>query len=171
MGAFERASISEGLESTGAIQQRLKVLEERFGRLFMTPKRDNVENTSSASNPTKSVGKATKKKRSAMPTPRGGALAELFAMIEHLYLFSLRTNASESDREIILVLKRVIFGLLPMPILRELEREALDRTLIRNRILRTYTWSFRVRKRTRTGEPKKFSDLPRMRSRYPNDPI
>jgi hypothetical protein len=36
MGAFERAAVTEGLKSYGNIQQRLKVLETRFGVLFQS---------------------------------------------------------------------------------------------------------------------------------------
>jgi hypothetical protein len=178
-GAFERAAVTEGLKSGGNVQQRLSVLESRFGKFFKRPfpkKQDSQEEQSAERKG--SVKKDRKKEapppprryRSGVPTDRGAALAEIFATIEHLYHYALSLRGVQSESDNVIKVKNAIFRLVPSRIQREFDREVFENGQRRNRITRTQAWSYRLRKRRRASEPKRLSDLRRMRLRYPNDP-
>src|SRR5450631_1510251 len=98
------------------------------------------------------------------------ALAEIFVTIEHLYHYALSLGGGQSESDNVLKVKKAIFRLLPSRIRRELDRVFFETGVRRNRISRSHAWNYRLRKRQRTGEPKKLSDLPRMLPRYPNTP-
>jgi hypothetical protein len=179
MGAFERVAVAEGLKSGGNVQQRLQVLENRFGTLFQRPrpKRQKTNPQEEESNDAKgsvietpSPPTFAKRTRSAVPTARGAALAEIFVTIEHLYHYALSLGGGQSESDNVLKVKKAIFRLLPSRIRRELDRVFFETGVRRNRISRSHAWNYRLRKRQRTGEPKKLSDLPRMLPRYPNTP-
>ncbi|AND87815.1 hypothetical protein [Bradyrhizobium diazoefficiens] len=161
-----------GLEATseaaklnsGQVQKRLKVIEKRFGPLFR--KRIAEKTTAQEEN-----GHAARKQnRSGVTNTLGGALAEIFATIEHLYLYALtlkrRDGAVDPFPEVIEA-KKAVLKAIPVTPLRELDRVKLK--VRRDRITRSQVWAHRIRQRQRTGTPKRFSDLPKMHPRYASD--
>lgn len=167
-GAFQRAADSEGFKSEGNVQHRLLVLETLFGQLFQRPppKKPKERSEEEKSHPTHD---RSKHYRSGVPTERGAALAELFAAIEHLYHYALSVRGGRIQLNNVIKAKNAVFRALPNPIRREFDREVFENKQRRNRITRTHAWNHRLRKRRRTNEPKRLSDLQRMRLRYPND--
>jgi hypothetical protein len=150
--------------NSGHVQKRLKMIEKRFGPLFrerllekMTAEEENGRT-------------ARKRYRSGVPNTLGGALAEIFATIEHLYLYALtlqrRDGGADPFPEVIEA-KKAVLKAIPVTPLRELDRVKLR--VRRDRITRSLVWAHRIRKRRRTGLPQRFSDLPKMHPRYAND--
>ena len=171
MGAFERAAVTEGLKSYGNIQQRLKVLETRFGVLFQSLYKKgalrNSDKKTGGYKKTFHLRPATSRTRSAVPNTRGTALAEIFATIEHLYYYALSLSGS-SDSANVLKVKDAVFRLVPSKIRRDFDRAAFEDVTKRNRISRADWWVRRLRERELTGEPQKLSDLPRRRVKPKN---
>jgi hypothetical protein len=176
-GAFERAASTEGLKSGGNVQQRLLVLEKRFGKLFRNQKRTFILEKRP---PEETEGEdedlyrkiPLKRYRSGVPTDRGAALAEIFVAIEHLYHYALSLGGKESEAKTVIGVKNAIFRRIEEPqIRREFDREIFETGQRRNRITRTQAWSHRlaVRRRLKKPVPKRLSDMPRMRLRYPKD--
>lgn len=168
-GAFERAAVAEGLKSDGNVQQRLLVLETRFGTLFKRspPKKRKGRSEEERSSPPHD---RSKRYRSGVLTDRGAALAELFATIEHLYYYALSVRGDPSGQlHDVIKAKNAVFRALPARIQREFDREVFENGQRRNRITRSQAWGHRLRQRRRTSEPKRLSDLKRMRLKYPND--
>jgi hypothetical protein len=99
MGAFDRAAKTEGYGSVGNVVQRLKVLEDRFGTLFMK-------------------GPGRRRYRTGVPTARGAALAEIFVLIEHLFSWALSLKTATGYHVEVRKLKELILYLVPINPLR-----------------------------------------------------
>jgi hypothetical protein len=160
MGAFERAAVTEKLQSPGNIQQRLKALESRFGILFQPL---HKRGTSRKGAKIKSWKKyelrpSTSRTRSGVPNGYGTALAEIFATIEHLYHYALSLKGS-SDSANVSKIKNAVFSLVPSETQRDFDRATLEDGALGNRIWRTDWWIRRLREREWTGEPRKLSAL------------
>jgi hypothetical protein len=129
IGAFDRAANAEGYGSLGNVVNRLQVLEARFGALFEEIAEDNPNvairlKVLEARLGTTLEGIGRSKRRSAVPSRRGVALAEIFVLIEQLYKFAL----SFDERERVHVrqlrkLKEDIFSSLSKEPLRAMDQE------------------------------------------------
>lgn len=151
---LEEASKAAKMNS-GQLQQRLREIEKRFGPLFR--KRAAEKKTVSASR---------KHNRSGVPNVLGGALAEIFTTIEHLYLYALtlRDNGSTNPFPEVIEAKRAVMKAISVTPLRDLDRVKL--TLRRDRITRSQLWAKRIERRESTGEPERLSDLPKIDPRH-----
>ncbi|MEY9123785.1 hypothetical protein [Bradyrhizobium yuanmingense] len=148
-GALERAQIVEGFPTSGNLSQRLSELESKFGKLFfdrsIVGRRDKRP--------------ASRRHRSAVPSLRGAALAEIFVLIEHLYRWATTIGGwPEKEYQDLKEVKQAVMSMLNWPPLRTLER-----TTGMDRIGRSIAWRSRLQKRKRSDSPGKFSDLKPMR--------
>jgi hypothetical protein len=134
VGAFERAAKTEGYGSVGNVTQRLDVLENEFGMLL-------YRNLSSGY-------------RSGVPTFRGAALADLFAVIELLHSRALSLEISGFLDELLRKLKGPILDLAA----RRARRVGDD--LGQNRIKTSLVWRTRQMKTGRSHDRKKMADWP-----------
>jgi hypothetical protein len=144
-GALERAAVVEGLTAGGNLNQRLSELESKFGKLFfdrsIVGRRDKRP--------------ANRRHRSAVPSHRGAALAEIFVLIEHLYRWATTIGGwPEKEYQDVKEVKQAVMSLLHRPPLRTLEKR-----LGSDRIGRSIVWRSRLEKRARSNSPGKFSDL------------
>jgi hypothetical protein len=125
---------NEDYGSVGNVTQRLDVLENEFGMLL-------YRNLSSGY-------------RSGVPTFRGAALADLFAVIELLYSRALSLEISGFLDELLRKLKGPILDLAP----RRARRVGDD--LDQNRIKTSLVWRTRQMKTGRSHDRKKMADWP-----------
>jgi hypothetical protein len=129
MGAFDRAANTEGYGSLGNVVNRLQVLEDRFGALFEEIAEDNPNvairlKVLEARLGTTLEGIGRSKRRSAVPSHQGVALAEIFVLIEQLYKFAL--SFDERERAHVRQLRKLkedIFKSLPNESLRAMDQE------------------------------------------------
>jgi hypothetical protein len=132
---LEEASKAAKLKS-GQLQQRLKEMEKRFGPLFR--KRVPKKKTALEKKSRFDSHAARKQNRSGVPNTLGGALAEIFVTIEHLYLYALtlkRADGVINPFPEVIEAKRAILKAIPVPPLRELDRVTLK--VRRDRISRS----------------------------------
>jgi hypothetical protein len=133
--AFKRAAESEGIKSVGNVQNRLKVLEDRFGKLF--------------------EGSRPRRYRYGVPTPRGAALAELFVLIEQLWkrAISLKGPGRVAD------LKDSLLPYFPKESWRPADQIGTSR------ISGSLVWRGRLMQNPKTGKAKNLYDWPLRRPR------
>jgi hypothetical protein len=131
-----RGSLQGRKTKIGQLQQRLKEMEKRFGPLFR--KRVPKKKTALEKKSRFDSHAARKQNRSGVPNTLGGALAEIFVTIEHLYLYALtlkRADGVINPFPEVIEAKRAILKAIPVPPLRELDRVTLK--VRRDRISRS----------------------------------
>jgi hypothetical protein len=123
-------------KSVGNVQNRLKVLEDQFGKLF-------------------EEGSRPRRYRYGVPTPRGAALAELFVLIEQLWkrAISLKGPGRVAD------LKDSLLPYFPKESWRPADQIGTSR------ISGSLVWRGRLMQNPKTGKAKNLYDWPLRRPR------
>jgi hypothetical protein len=140
--------VVEGFTAGGNLNQRLSELESEFWKLFFDSSKVRRRDKRPAG----------RRYRSAVPSLRGAALAEIFVLIEHLYRWATTIGGwPEKEYQDVKEVNQAVLSLLHLPPLRTLEGRPKS-----DRISRSIVWRSRLEKWTRTKSPAKFSGLKSM---------